>query len=576
MKQLARFLAPYKKECILGPICKLTEAILELLIPTMMALMIENGVKQGNTTYIWEMGGLLLFVTLCGYGAAFVCQYYASRASQGFGTSLRREVFSRISRLSPKEHDRFSSSSLINRLTTDINQLQQAVAMSIRLLSRVPFICIGSIIMAFLLDAQLALVFVVSVPAFCVVIWLLMKKTSPLYRAYQKKLDAVGSQVKENLSGQRVIRAFSKEGCQEEKFEEKSGELTENMLRVARMSALSSPLTGLCINLAVAAIVWFGGIGANAGDISQGNIMACINYMTYILLALMVASNLVVLFTKAGASMQRVLEVLDTKSSIPLDEGAQETAGSSTLLRFEHVDFRYHRTGELVLHDINVDLKRGETLGVIGGTGSGKSTLVSLVPRLYSASAGRVLFDGSDVKELNPVCLRSRVSMVPQKALLFSGTIRDNIRFGKPDASEEAVLKAASISQSQEFIEQFEDGLDHRIERGGQNLSGGQRQRLSIARGVCTAPELLILDDASSALDFATDAALRKALKTELAGTAVITVSQRAGAVMHCDRVLVLDDGEQVGLGTHEQLLKTCPIYREICVSQHVVQEVDA
>ncbi len=576
MKQLARFLAPYKKECILGPICKLTEAILELLIPTMMAMMIENGVKKGNTSYIWMMGGLLLLVTVCGYGSAFVCQYYASRASQGFGTSLRSEVFHHISRLSPKEHDRFSSSSLINRLTTDINQLQQAVAMSIRLLSRVPFICIGSIIMAFLLDAQLAIVFVVSVPVFCVVIWLLMKKTSPLYRRYQKKLDAVGGQVKENLSGQRVIRAFSKEGYQEQKFEEKSTELTDDMLRVARMSALSSPLTGLCINLAVAAIVWFGGIGANAGEISQGNIMACINYMSYILLALMVASNLVVLLTKAGASLQRVLEVLNTQSSIPLDEGQTQTAGSGPLLQFEQVDFRYHRTGELVLHGITFSLNRGETLGIIGGTGSGKSTLVSLIPRLYSASGGRVLFDGTDIKTLNPAYLRGRVSMVPQKALLFSGTIRDNIRFGRPDADGETVYKAAQISQSLEFIEQFPDGFDHRVERGGQNLSGGQRQRLSIARGVCTAPELLILDDASSALDFATDAALRKALKTQLSGTAVITVSQRAGAVMHCDRVLVLDDGEQVGLGTHEQLLESCPVYREICLSQHVVQEVGA
>lgn len=573
MKRLLVFLKPYQKECIIAPICKLFEAILELLMPTMMALIIEHGVKLNDIGYIFRMGGLLLLLTVLGYASAFVCQYYASRASQGFGTSLRNALFMHIGGFSAKEHDRFSSASLINRLTTDVNTLQQAVAMTLRLLSRAPFICIGSIIMAFILDAKLAVVFVVSVPIFTFVIWILMKKTSPLYKRYQKKLDGVGENVGENLSGQRVIRAFSREKVQEEKFAEDSRDLTKTMLRVAKMSALSSPLTGLCINLAVAAIVYLGGIGANVGDISQGNIMACINYMTYILLALMVVSNLVVLYTKAGASMARVLEVLGMKSSIPADEGAEATAGSGDILTFENVSFRYHSTSDTALENVSFSLRKGGTLGIIGGTGSGKSTLVGLIPRLYDVTQGVVRFDGTDVKELKPAYLRSRVSLVPQKALLFSGTIESNIRFGNPNASEGEVQKAARISQSEEFLGVWEDGVKHPVDRGGQNLSGGQRQRVSIARGVCVSPELLILDDASSALDFATDAALRKALREELSGTAVITVSQRAGAVMHCERVLVLDDGAVTGLGTHEELLASCPIYREICVSQHIIEE---
>ncbi|MGW9529149.1 ABC transporter ATP-binding protein [Paenibacillus terrae] len=580
MLKFAIFLKPYKKESILGPLFKLIEAILELLLPTMVALMINHGVGKGDTHYVWQMGLLMLLMTVLGFGSSMVCQFYAARASQGFGTTLRNTMFKHISSFSYADLDKFGTPSLINRITNDVNQLQTAVAMLIRLVIRAPFICIGAIIMSMILDFRLALVLLAATPILALILYLVITKASPLYRQYQKKLDKIALVLSENLTGVRVIRAFAERGTERVKFNTASDDLTQTAIRVGRISALLSPATLLVVNGAIIAILWVGGIHIQYGSLTQGEIIAFINYITQILLALIVVTNLIILFTKAATSAARIQEVLDTQASISDVTTATGRAGSDKqgtvpTIAFDHVSFGYNQTGQLALSDVTVDIYPGETVGIIGGTGSGKSTFVNLIPRFYDAVEGRVQVDGIDVRQYKLEQLRQKIGIVPQKALLFTGTIADNIRWGREHATDEEVARAAAIAQAEEFISNLPEKYDAPIARGGLNLSGGQKQRLTIARAIVGNPQILILDDSSSALDFATDAALRKSLRENSSSMTVLLVSQRVSSVQHADKIIVFDEGRIVGVGTHEQLMSTSDVYQEINHSQLSTQEVD-
>ncbi|MBY0010011.1 ABC transporter ATP-binding protein [Paenibacillus typhae] len=577
MFKIAVFLKPYKKEVILGPIFKLLEAILELLLPTVVALIVNNGIGNQDSAYVYRMGGLMLLMTLLGFGCSMVCQYYAARASQGFGTLLRNKMFKHVSSLSYAELDKLGTPSLINRITNDVNQLQLAVAMLIRLVVRAPFICIGAIIMSMILDFRLSLILLAATPVFGVILYFIITRSSPLYRKYQQKLDQLALVLSENLSGIRVIRAFAKSRREKQRFAAASDDLTETAIRVSRIAAWLGPMTTLVVNAAIIAILWAGGWHINAGRLSQGEIIAFINYVTQILLALIVVSNLVILFTKASSSANRVNEVLAAATSVPDEGNARNTAAvtaGTPAITFEHVSFGYNRTGELALEDITVKISQGQTVGLIGSTGSGKSTFVNLIPRFYDTVQGEIRVGGVNVKDYPLEQLRSLIGIVPQKALLFTGTIADNIRWGKQDATREELLQAAAVAQAEEFISKLPEGLETPVARGGLNLSGGQKQRLTIARAVVGRPPILILDDSSSALDFATDAALRKALKEYGRDMTVLLVSQRVSTVQQADQIIVFDEGRIAGTGTHEELLASCGVYREICESQLSSQEV--
>ncbi|MBU9709910.1 ABC transporter ATP-binding protein/permease [Paenibacillus sp. AK121] len=582
MLKFAVFLKPYKKETILGPLFKLIEAILELLLPTMVALMINHGVGKGDTHYVWQMGLLMLLMTILGFGSSLVCQFYAARASQGFGTTLRNTMFKHISSFSYADLDKFGTPSLINRITNDVNQLQTAVAMLIRLVIRAPFICIGAIIMSMILDFRLALVLLAATPVLALILYVVITKASPLYRLYQKKLDKIALVLSENLTGVRVIRAFAKRGAERVKFNTASDDLTQTAIRVGRISALLSPATLLVVNGAIIAILWIGGIHIQYGSLTQGEIIAFINYITQILLALIVVTNLIILFTKAATSAARIQEVLDTEASISdtanpvsLDQERTSKTDSVPAISFDHVSFGYNKTGQLALSDVVVDIYPGETVGIIGGTGSGKSTFVNLIPRFYDAVEGCVQVDGIDVRHYKLEQLRQKIGIVPQKALLFTGTIADNIRWGHEHATDEEVAQAAAIAQADEFISNLPEKFNAPITRGGLNLSGGQKQRLTIARAIVGNPEILILDDSSSALDFATDAALRKSLRENSTRMTVLLVSQRVSSVQHADKIIVFDEGRIVGIGTHDQLMSNSEVYQEINRSQLSTQEVD-
>ncbi len=578
--KFAVFLKPYKKESILGPLFKLIEAILELLLPTMVALMINHGVGKGDTHYIWQMGLLMLLMTMLGFGSSMVCQFYAARASQGFGTTLRNTMFKHISSFSYADLDKFGTPSLINRITNDVNQLQTAVAMLIRLVIRAPFICIGAIIMSMVLDFRLALVLLAATPILALILYLVITKASPLYRMYQKKLDNIALVLSENLTGVRVIRAFAKRGAERVKFNTASDDLTQTAIRVGRISALLSPATLLVVNGAIIAILWIGGIHIQYGSLTQGEIIAFINYITQILLALIVVTNLIILFTKAATSAARIQEVLDTQASISdvtttTNQSESNEQDTVPTIAFDHVSFGYNKTGQLALNDVTVNIYPGETVGIIGGTGSGKSTFVNLIPRFYDAVEGHVQVDGIDVRQYKLEPLRQKIGIVPQKALLFTGTIADNIRWGHEHATDKEVARAAAIAQADEFISNLPEKYDAPIARGGLNLSGGQKQRLTIARAIVGNPQILILDDSSSALDFATDAALRKSLRENSSSMTVLLVSQRVSSVQHADKIIVFDEGRIVGVGTHEQLMSTSDVYQEINHSQLSTQEVD-
>ncbi len=577
MGTLLNFLKPYRKECILGPGFKLLEAILELLLPTMMALIINRGVARYDLTYVFKAGGLMLVMAVLGFGCSTVCQYYAARASQGFGTTLRNALFQHIASLSYAELDRFGTASLINRLTNDLNQLQLAVAMLIRLVIRAPFICIGALVMAMCLNFKLSLVLLAATPVFAAILYLIIRNASPLYREYQQKLDRMASILSENLAGVRVIRAFAQNGREQKRFHNANDELTATAIRATKIASLLNPLTAFVMNAAVIAILWAGGFQLDAGHLSQGEIIAFVNYITQILLALIVVSNLIIIFTKAYAAAGRVSEVLSVTASIatPLQTLPVMVNPATPAVQFRHVSFGYNTGGAMALTDISVSIQRGETVGLIGSTGSGKSTFVNLIPRFYDATEGEILINGVNVKAYPLRELRQKIGLVPQKSLLFSGTVAENIRWGNPAASDAAVVAAAQVAQAAAFIAKLPEGYHTQVARGGVNLSGGQRQRLTIARALVAQPSILILDDSSSALDFTTDAALRSAIKKNGAGMTTLLISQRASTIKNADRILVFDDGQLVGVGPHHELLKNCSVYREICLSQLAAEEVN-
>ncbi len=576
MRKLVKYLKKYKKNVILGPIFKLTEAVFELIVPLVMAQIIDVGIANKDSDYIWKMGGVLVLLGVCGLGFALICQYVASVASQGFGTELRRELYHHINTLSHKEVDEFGTPSLITRLTSDINQLQVAVAMLIRLVVRAPFLVIGSTIMAFMIDAKLALIFVLVIPLVAIVMWLVTTRTIPFFKSIQKKLDKTSLITRENLVGARAVRAFSKQEYEQERFKDNAEDIEKAAVRAGKISALLSPVNAIILNLAIVAIIWFGGLSVNVGDLTQGQVIALVNYMNQILLALVVVANLVVIFTKSAACAARVNEVLDTKPSI---EGKETTKGnvdpSAPAVRFDKVSFSYHDNSEYALEDISFTAGKGQTIGIIGGTGSGKSTLVNLIPRFYDTSKGVVSVCGTDVRNYNLGDLRKKIAVVPQKAVLFSGTIRENMKWGGDNITDEQIWRALKISQAYEFVERLDKGLDYEILQGGKNLSGGQKQRLTIARAIAADPEILILDDSASALDFATDAKLRTAVKENCTNMTVFLISQRANTVKNADRIIVLDDGKMVGTGTHKELLQTCTDYCQICLTQFSAEELE-
>lgn len=581
MLKFARFLEQFKKEVLIGPVFKLTEAVFELIVPLVMAQIIDVGIANGDRGYVLRMGGVMVLLGLVGLGCALICQYCAARASQGFGTVLRSEMFRHINTLSHGEIDQIGTPSLITRITNDVNQLQLAVAMLIRLVVRAPFLVIGATVMALLLDWKLACIFFVAAPLMALVLYLVMSRSIPFYRIIQKKLDRISLITRENLSGVRVIRAFSRQEKEKERFAQASEDQMTTSITVGRISALLNPLTSAIINLAIAAVIWFGGFRVDAGGMTQGEVIAFVNYLNQILLAMIVVANLVVIFTKAAASATRVDEVLELHPSIVnrVSRPAQEVEGSPEIA-FDAVSFAYPDAGAYSLSDISFTVARGQTLGIIGGTGCGKSTLVNLIPRFYEVSEGSIKVDGVDVRDYPMEQLRGKVGIVPQRAVLFSGTLRQNMQWRKQDATDEEIWQALETAQAASFVRKMPDGLDSVILQGGKNLSGGQKQRLTIARALVGEPEILILDDSASALDFATDAALRQAIAKFSAGRGnrmtTIIVSQRANTVRYADQIVVLDDGKAAGIGTHEQLLESCQIYREIYWSQNERQEAVA
>lgn len=570
MFKLRRFLYSYKKEVIIGPLCKLFEAILELFVPLVMANIIDVGIKEKQDVgYVLQMGGVMLLLAAAGLGSALVCQYLASRASQGVGTQIRRELFEHIGTLSHAELDSLGTPSLITRMTNDINQVQQSVAMCIRLLTRAPFIIVGSMIMAMTINFKMSLIFIVAAILIGITLYIVMSRSIPIYSSIQKKLDKIGLLSRENLSGSRVIRAFSKQESEKRRVDAATDELAKAAIRVSRLSALLSPATYAITNFAIILIIWFGAGFVNSGSgMLSGDIVALVNYMTQILLAMIVVANLVLLLTKSSACAKRINEVFETKPSVVETAKNPVTADlSSPHVEFENVSFNYG-DGDDELTNLSFRIKRGQTVGIIGGTGSGKSTLVNLIPRFYDATGGEVRLDGVNVKDYPFAQLRRRIGIVPQQSTLISGTIRDNMKWRNENATEAEIISALKIAQAYDFVSKLPLGLDSRVEQGGRNFSGGQRQRLCIARALVGEPSLLILDDSFSALDFATDAALRKALNENTKGATVIIVTQRCSTIKNADLIIVLDDGKAVGQGTHKELLESCDTYREICLSQ--------
>lgn len=575
MFKLLPYLKNYKKEVVIGPIFKLLEAIFELMVPLVMAKIIDIGVKNGDYNYVIKAGIALLVLGFLGLFCALVCQYSAAKASQGFGTDLRNDLFSHINSLSHSEIDMIGTSSLITRLTNDVNQLQLAVAMFIRLAFRAPFIIIGSAVMAMTLDLKLSIVFLFAIPLISLTLFWVMSKSIPFYSNIQKKLDKISLITEENLEGARVIRAFSKEENEKKRFFDASDDYTIASINVSKISALLNPLTSIIMNFAIVAILWYGGYRVNIGALTQGQIIAFVNYMTQISLTLVVFANLVVIFTKAFASGERVQEILEINSSIT-DKNTKISPVSNALkVEFKNVSFSYKGSNKNSLSNANIKVNTGETIGIIGGTGSGKSTLINLIPRFYEATEGEVLIDGVNVKDYNLNSLRDKIGIVPQKAALFSGTLRENMTLGNKNASDEEIKKAFDIAQASEFVSSLSKGLDTVILQGGKNLSGGQKQRLTIARALVKNPEILILDDSASALDFATDAKLRKAIKEETKNMTVFIISQRATSIKNADKIIVLDNGNIVGIGSHSELLKNCTVYKEICLSQLSSEEVE-
>lgn len=574
MYKLLKYLKKYKKQCVLGPFFKLTEAVFELIIPLVMAKIIDVGIKNNDVGYILKMGGIMVALGITGFSVVLIAQYFAAQASQGFGTALRNDMFAHIQKFSSNELDKFGTPTLITRITNDINQLQICVAMTLRLFLRSPFLVIGAIIMSLTIDFRLTLIFLISTPLIGLTIYIIMSRSIPFFKKIQRILDRISLLTRENLAGVRVIRAFSKQENEIERFEEINRDIKNTEIIVGKISALLNPLTYVIMNFAIIAIIWFGGKSVSYGNLTQGELIALVNYIIQILFALIVVANLVVIYMKSFASASRINEVLETKPNIT--EQTKETIRIKNFskIEFKNVSFSYQDASEPALNNISVKINKGETIGIIGGTGSGKSTFVNLLPRFYDVTSGEILIDGINIKEYSFAQLRGQIGIVPQKSILFSGTIRDNMKFGNPDATDDEIYHALEIAQAKEFVDAEIDGLDKEIIQKGINLSGGQRQRLTIARAIVSKPEILILDDSSSALDYATDAALRKAINLEFDNMTVIIVSQRANSIKNSGQIIVLDDGKIVGTGQHQTLFESCETYREICLSQLSINEI--
>lgn len=569
MWKLLVYLKEYKKESVLGPLFKLLEASFELLVPLVMASIIDTGIKNGDSRYVFLMGGVLLLLAVVGLAASLTAQYFAAKAAVGFSTKLKHALFAHIESLSYSEVDMLGSTSLITRMTSDVNQVQSGVNLVLRLFLRSPFIVFGAMIMAFTIDVKAALIFVVAIPLLSVVVFGVMLASIPLYRKVQTGLDRVLGITRENLTGARVIRAFRKEQEETEKFEESNEILNKVQMFVGRISALMNPLTYVIINGAVIVLIWTGALRVEAGIITQGAVVALVNYMSQILVELVKLANLIITVTKAIACGNRIQDIFEVKTSLPDDakEKVRENTGTQ-IVSFEQVGLVYKEASEESLTDISFTAQKGDVIGVIGGTGSGKTSLVNLIPRFYDHTSGQIRIAGEDIRKYPLSQLREKIGVVPQKAVLFYGTIRSNMKWGREDATDEEIWEALETAQAAEFVREKEGGLDAPVEQGGKNFSGGQRQRLTIARALVKKPEILILDDSASALDYATDAALRKGIRERFRGTTVFIVSQRAASILHADKILVLDDGNMVGSGTHEELLGNCDVYREIYESQ--------
>lgn len=575
MKQFIYYLRDYKKESVIGPLFKLLEAVFELFVPLVMASIIDKGITAGDSLHIYKMGGVLVLLSIIGLTCSITAQYFAAKASVGFGTAIRRDLFSHINTLSYREIDKLGTSTLVTRITSDINQMQTVVNLVLRLFLRSPFVVFGAMIMAFTVNKKAALIFVVAIPLLSVAVFGVMLSTIPLYKKVQKKLDRILLSVRENLVGVRVIRAFRRQEYEEKTFCETSDELYKLQLFVGKVAAVLNPVTYLLVNGALIAIIWIGGLEVDNGVIKTGEVVALVNYMSQILVELVKLVNLIINFTKGLACSNRVKEIFDEQASIvDPDQPVLLKTNTEETVVFDRVSFSYEEGQEAVLEQITFTAKKGETIGVIGGTGSGKSSLINLIPRFYDVSSGEVRIFGVPVQNYGMADLRERIGVVPQKAVLFKGTIRENMKWGNQKASDEEIMKALTIAQAREVVEQKKGKLDFMVEQEGKNLSGGQKQRLTIARALVKQPDILLLDDSASALDFATDARLRKAIANDLGDTTTFIVSQRFASVQNADKILVLDDGKLVGIGSHAQLYQTCDVYREICDSQLSSQEV--
>lgn len=577
MKRLMMYLKDYKKESILAPLFKLLEAFFELMVPLVMANIIDYGISNRNMGYIGKMGLLLLLLGVVGLASSITAQFFAAKAAVGFSTQLRQALFDHIEDLSFTDIDKAGTSTMITRMTSDVNQVQSGINMTLRLFLRSPIIVFGAMIMAFTIDVKCALIFVVAIPLLSVVVFGIILSTIPMYKKVQSKLDQVLGITRENLTGVRVIRAFHQEAKESDRFRENNEALSAMQIFVGKISACMNPVTYIIVNGAIIALIYTGAVQVNIGNLSQGEVVAIINYMNQILVELVKLANLIVTMTKALACAERVASVFDIGADAAY-VGAQDQKladkvdKSAPFLDFKHVSLTYQGAGAPTLQDMNFTVNRGDTVGIIGGTGSGKTSLVNLIPGFYPATEGEILLEGRDIRTMSDEELRGRIGVVPQKAVLFKGTIRSNLQWGKPDATEEEMWKALELAQASEVVDGKPGKLDATVAQNGKNFSGGQRQRLTIARALVRNPEILILDDSASALDYATDAKLRAALRTLEDKTTTFIVSQRASTIRHADKIIVLDDGEIAGVGTHDELLKDCTVYQEIYYSQYPEQ----
>ena len=577
MKQLMMYLKDYKKESILAPLFKLLEAFFELLVPLVMANIIDYGISNRNMGYIGKMGLLLLLLGVVGLASSITAQFFAAKAAVGFSTQLRQALFDHIEDLSFTDIDKAGTSTMITRMTSDVNQVQSGINMTLRLFLRSPIIVFGAMIMAFTIDVKCALIFVVAIPLLSIVVFGIILSTIPMYKKVQSRLDQVLGITRENLTGVRVIRAFHQEAKEEERFRENNEALSAMQIFVGKISACMNPVTYVIVNGAIIALIYTGAVQVNIGNLSQGEVVAIINYMNQILVELVKLANLIVTMTKALACAERVASVFDIGADAAYvgaqnQKLADKVDKSAPFLDFKHVSLTYQGAGAPTLQDMNFTVNRGDTVGIIGGTGSGKTSLVNLIPGFYPATEGEILLEGRDIRTMSDEELRGRIGVVPQKAVLFKGTIRSNLQWGKPDATEEEMWKALELAQASEVVDGKPGKLDATVAQNGKNFSGGQRQRLTIARALVRNPEILILDDSASALDYATDAKLRAAIRTLEDKTTTFIVSQRASTIRHADKIIVLDDGEIAGMGTHDELLKDCTVYQEIYYSQYPEQ----